>query len=84
MKFQIQENEIEIVNVGPISNDGDTMKRTVTFSINGQNFDRDILVSPDERTGDELRNDDFYTRNKENIDTNIIDYLSEHNLYNNK
>ncbi len=83
MKIEIQENEIYLVKLGPSTEENRVVKREVTFEINGVQFNREILLEPN-GTGDDYDDPEcFYIRNKEMVDASLIDYLSDHQLYDN-
>ena len=44
MKIQIQENEIDIINLGTAVENHGVVKREVTFEINGKPFQRTIVL----------------------------------------
>lgn len=76
MKFQLQENEVEIINLGDENNES----RNVTFSVGGETFEREILMSADHPVANNL--EEFHLQNRETIEKSVIDHLSENNMYN--
>lgn len=84
MKIQIQENDILIVKLGNSAHDHGNVKREVTFEINGAQFDREIILGQNGTGEDYTDPEKFYMMNKEQVDANLIEYLSENHLYHNK
>lgn len=84
MKIQIQENDILIVDLGNVTHDDRNVTREVTFEINGTQFTRKIILGPNGIGEDYSDPEKFYMMNKEQVDTNLIEYLSENHLYYNK
>lgn len=84
MKIEIQENDITLVSLGATTEQNRVVKGEVTFEINGEQFTREILLEPN-GTGEDYEDPEkFYMRNKEMVDANLIDFLSDHHLYNNQ
>lgn len=84
MKIQIQENDILIVDLGKATHENRNVKRKVTFEINGNRFDREIILGPN-GTGEDYDNPEkFYIMNREQVDASLIEYLSQNHLYHNK
>lgn len=84
MKFQIQENDLSIVNHGnPFKKNGSTV-REVTFDMKGKQFTREILMSDDEENANYANDEEFYQHNQEAIEKNLIDFFSDHQTYENR
>lgn len=84
MTFQIQENDVAIVQYGePIEKENGTV-REVTFEVNGKQFTRDILMSEDEEDAYYSNDTDFYNHNQEAIEKNLIDFFSANQAYYNR
>ena len=81
MKIKVQENEVSIVKLGASTENNGVYKRNVTFEMNGQQFDREILLTPN-GTGDDYENaENFYAMNKETVDASLTEYFSENHNY---
>lgn len=80
MTFRLQENDINIENIGAVTDYGISKSRRVTFSINGKTFERDILLSEDSEN-ESANAETFYLENRAAIEASLIDYLSENHLY---
>ena len=83
MKIEIQENEINIVKLGPSHEDNGVTMREVTFEIQGKEFQRDIILGPNGTGADFTDPEKFYMMNKEQVDASLIVFLSENHLYDN-
>jgi pyruvate carboxylase len=84
MKIQIQENEILLVSLGTAHTENRVTKREVTFEINGEQFTREILLEPNGTGADYQDPQKFYMMNKEMVDASLVEFLSDHQLYNNR
>lgn len=84
MKIQLQENDVEIVRLGDSVEENGVAKRTVTFSVSGKEFDREIILGPNGTGEDYDDAEKFYIRNQQQVDTSLINYFSENHLYENK
>ena len=83
MKIELQENEITIVHLGTAFEENGVIMRKVTFEIQGKEFERDIILGPNGTGADFTDPQKFYMMNKEQVDANLVLFLSEHHLYNN-
>ena len=83
MKIKIQENEVNIVKLGPSLEENAVMKHDVTFEINGIEFQRDIILGPNGTGADFSDPQKFYMMNKDQVDASLIVYLSENHLSDN-
>ncbi|TXF79448.1 hypothetical protein [Chryseobacterium sp.] len=84
MKFQLQENDITILQLGATETENGGDVRNVTFEINGKSFERKILLGKKEDGGNEDDPEQFYLSNKEQIQSSLIDFLSQNHLYYNQ
>ena len=83
MKILLQENEVSIVKLGDSKENNGVHTRNVTFEMNGKQFDREILLTPN-GTGEDYEDfNNFYAMNRETVDASLIEYFSEnHDYYN--
>ena len=49
--------------------------------MNGQQFDREILLTPNGTGADYQDFDNFYAMNKETVDASLTEYFSENHTY---
>lgn len=81
MKIKLQENEVSIVKLGDSKENNGVYTRTVTFEMNGRQFDREILLTPNGTGADYEDFNNFYAMNKETVDASLTEYFSENHTY---
>lgn len=82
MTFELQGNEVQIVSLGGTVQSEGTNRRKVTFSVNGKQFERDILLG--DETGQQVNSaEEFYTVYEQQITSSLIDFFSANHQYNN-
>lgn len=83
MKFELQENEINLLRLGESRAEGGVVKREIFFEVKGKEFSREVILGPNATGADYDDVSNFYRMNKEMVEASLIQFLSENHLYDN-
>lgn len=77
MSIQINDKEVDIIHLGTATEENGVVSRKVTFEADGEQFELDVLLTPNGTGSNYDDPNNFYAMNKDTVDASLQEYFSK-------